>query len=78
MFTEVEMDTSTAKSPSVGQVVSTRNQDAGYRRDSNMAWGSQLTRRVQQNGDHLGVTDDQMAWIAAPAGDAFEDEPRQG
>jgi hypothetical protein len=36
------------------------------------------TGDFRRTSDHLGVTDDQISWIAAPAGDAFDDEPRQG
>ena len=36
------------------------------------------TRAARQVGGHLGSTDDQMASVAAPSGEVFDDEPRQG
>jgi hypothetical protein len=62
-------------------VSATRFADRSTSQNHERAWatpGATGSRCVHQSSDHLGVTDDQISRIAAPAGDSFEDEPRQG
>jgi hypothetical protein len=69
------MDASTAKSPASWQTQGASKSPSTYSGSMGGAWRTGVSRRTS---DHLGVTDDQIARVAAPAGEAFDDEPRQG
>ena len=69
------MDAPTAKSPTSWQSQRTTRLPSMYSGSTTEAWTRALLRRTS---DHLGVTDDQICRVAAPAGEAFDDEPRQG
>ena len=56
----------------------TRDTDAAQE-DESVRATPPLKRDTSSDGDeHLGATEEQMSETPAPAGDGFEDEPRQG
>ena len=69
------MDAPTAKSPTSWQSQGATRSPSMYSASTAGAWTKGVARRTS---DHLGVTDDQICRVAAPAGEAFDDEPRQG
>jgi hypothetical protein len=68
------MDAFTAKSPTSWQSQGASKSRITNSENTGVTWRA-ASRRTS---DHLGVTDDQISRVAAPAGEGFDDEPRQG